>query len=377
MICLWLICTSFAVIGSAYWALAAAQLRRFFAKPAAEPASIAASVTLLKPLCGAEPGLEANLKSFCDQDYSGPLQILLAVQDAADPAVAIAERVKAAHPNRDIRIVADSRLHGANRKISNVMNAADYARGDIVVLSDSDMRVSPDYLRRITAALAGQDVGVVTCLYRGLPVAGLWSRLAAAEIDYRFLPSILVGLRLKLATPCFGSTIALKAETLAQIGGFGAFADQLADDYAIGAAVRGLGLKAAIPAFVIDHVCPEASLRELLRRELRWARTIRLIDPIGHLGSIVTHPLPFALAAAAVPGFAGTSLWVLGLTLACGLLVPLQFARSFAGGRVPIWLAPVRDLLSFAVFVASFLPRPVSWRGRRYKIERDGTLTPA
>ena len=198
----------------------------------------------------------------------------------------------------------------------------------------------------------------MTCLYRGLPITGVWSRLAAAEIDHRFLPSVLVGLRLGLAKPCFGSTMALRAETLRRIGGFAAFADQLADDYAIGAAVRRLGLEVAIPPMVVDHVCSEHSFVELARRELRWARTIRLVDPLGYRGSVVTHPLPFALVAAALQGFAPASLAILGLVLACGLLVPLQFARSLGGGRVPIWLTPVRDLLSFAIFLVSFLP----WR---------------
>jgi ceramide glucosyltransferase len=245
------------------------------------------------------------------------------------------------------------------------------------VLSDSDIRVGPAYLRQITAALQAPGIGLVTCLYRGLPVAGTWSRLAAAEIDHRFLPSVLVGLRLGLAKPCFGSTIALRSETLRRIGGFDAFADQLADDYAIGAAVRRLGLKVAIPPMVIDHVCSEENFAELIRRELRWARTIRLVDPLGYMGSVVTHPLPFALAAAVLPGFGAASLAVLALVLACGLLVPLQFARTLGGGRVPVWLTPVRDLLSFAIYLASFLPWSVSWRGHRYKVGPDGTLTQA
>ncbi len=376
MTCLWLICTCLAIIGSVYAVFAAAQLGSFFSK---SPAVVAAptSLTVLKPLCGAESELEANLASFCNQIYPGPMQIVLGVQDPADPAATVAKRLIDAFPHLDIDLTVDPRSHGANRKISNVINSISLRHGEIVVLSDSDIRVGPTYLQQITAALRAPGVGLVTCLYRGLPTAGFWSRLAAAEIDHRFLPSILVGLRLGLAKPCFGSTIALRAETLRQIGGFEAFADQLADDYAMGAAVRRLGLKVAIPPLVIDHVCSEATFAELARRELRWARTIRSVDPLGYVGSIVTHPLPFALAAAAFDGFGAASLAILALVLACGLLVPLQFARTLGGGRVPVWFAPVRDLLSFAIFLASFLPRPVSWRGRRYKVGPDGTLTPA
>ena len=378
MTCLWLICTSLTIIGSAYASFAAILLGRFFAKsPITEEPIHAPLVTILKPLCGAEPELEANLASFCHQIYPGQVQIVLGIQDAADPAAAIARRLISAHSHVAIDVEINAQSHGANRKISNVLNSVTHSRGEIIVLSDSDIRVGPNYLRQITDALHAPGVGLVTCLYRGLPVTGVWSRFAAAEIDHRFLPSVLVGLRLGLAKPCFGSTMALRAETLRQVGGFAAFADQLADDYAIGAAVRRLGLEVAIPPMVVDHVCSEHSFVELARRELRWARTIRLVDPLGYRGSVVTHPLPFALVAAALQGFAPASLAILGLVLACGLLVPLQFARSLGGGRVPIWLTPVRDLLSFAIFLVSFLPWRIMWRGRRYKVSSDGTLTPA
>ena len=378
MTCLWLICTSLTIIGSAYASFAAILLGRFFARsPITEEPIHAPLVTILKPLCGAEPELEANLASFCHQIYPGQVQIVLGIQDAADPAAAIARRLISAHSHVAIDVEINAQSHGANRKISNVLNSVTHSRGEIIVLSDSDIRVGPDYLRQITDALHAPGVGLVTCLYRGLPITGVWSRLAAAEIDHRFLPSVLVGLRLGLAKPCFGSTMALRAETLRRIGGFAAFADQLADDYAIGADVRRLGLEVAIPPMVVDHVCSEHSFVELARRELRWARTIRLVDPLGYRGSVVTHPLPFALVAAALQGFAPASLAILGLVLACGLLVPLQFARSLGGGRVPIWLTPVRDLLSFAIFLVSFLPWRIMWRGRRYKVSSDGTLTPA
>jgi len=378
MTCLWLICTSLTIIGSAYASFAAILLGRFFARsPITEEPIHAPLVTILKPLCGAEPELEANLASFCHQIYPGQVQIVLGIQDSADPAAAIARRLISAHSHVAIDVEINAQSHGANRKISNVLNSVTHSRGEITVLSDSDIRVRPDYLRQITDALHAPGVGLVTCLYRGLPITGVWSRLAAAEIDHRFLPSVLVGLRLGLAKPCFGSTMALRAETLRRIGGFAAFADQLADDYAIGAAVRQLGLEVAIPPMVVDHVCSEHSFVELARRELRWARTIRLVDPLGYRGSVVTHPLPFALVAAALQGFAPASLAILGLVLACGLLVPLQFARSLGGGRVPIWLTPVRDLLSFVIFLVSFLPWRIMWRGRRYKVSSDGTLTPA
>ena len=168
----------------------------------------------------------------------------------------------------------------------------------MVVLADSDMRVGPDYLSRVIAALEEPGVGAVTCLYYGIPVTGPWASLAALAINAHFLPSVVVGLAVGLARPCFGSTLALRRRTLGEIGGFIAFVDCLADDYAMGKALRARGCTIAIPPFAIAHMCTQTSAREFWRHELRWARTIKSIDPVGYAGSIVAHPLPWALIAA-------------------------------------------------------------------------------
>jgi ceramide glucosyltransferase len=188
----------------------------------------------------------------------------------------------------------------------------------------------------------------------------------------------LVGLKLGLARPCFGATIALRAETLNRIGGFRAFSDQLADDYAMGEAVRGLGLRVAIPRLLLSHICSEQSFGELLSHELRWARTLRLLDPWGYVGLVLTHALPLALAAAALQGFGAIGIGLVALALACRLAVSIQVEsmRDGSGRRVSPWLSPLRDLLSFAIFLASFLPGPMIWRGSRYALQSDGTLTP-
>jgi ceramide glucosyltransferase len=371
---LWLILTILTILGCAY-ALFAAFLLRRFAQESANLAESRQSVTFLKPLYGAEPELEANLASFCSQECGGPVQLIFGLQDAADPAAAVVHRLIERFPQRDIELVIDPALHGANRKISNLINMLPRARYGVLVISDSDMKVQPDYLRAVIAALGVPGVGLVTCLYRGRATTGLWSRLAAAGINDHFLPAVLVGLKLGLAHPCFGSTIALRSETLRQIGGFEAFSDRLADDYAIGAAVRASGLQVAIPPLLVDHRCSEQSFTCLFRHELRWARTLRVLNPVGYAGSIVTHPLPFALAAAAIQGFGALGLGVLALALACRLSVPLQVRNLRGGGGTSAWLSPLRDLLSFAVFLASFLPGPLSWRGHRYTARPDGTLT--
>src|SRR5262245_4264065 len=371
---LWLICTALAIVGCAYLVFAAFLVRNLKDR-ASPPLQSAHAVTILKPLCGAEPGLETNLATFCGQVYPAAVQIVFGVGEASDPAVAVVRRLRGAFPQADIELVVGSDQHGTNRKISNLINMATRARHGVIVLSDSDIRVDDAYLRQVVAALDQPGVGLVTCLYRGSADAGFCSRLAAMAINHHFLPNVLVGLRLGLARPCFGSTIALKAATLDRIGGFRPFANQLADDYAIGRAVRDLGLRVALPPLLVDHTCFDETWSGLIRRETRWARTVRLIDPVGHAGSIITHPLPFALGAAAFEGLNATGLGIIALVLVCRILAPVQIGRTGGGARVSFWLTPLRDLLSFVLFLASFLPGRIAWRDRRYNVRSNGTLT--
>ena len=373
--CLWLVCTLIAIIGSAYTLLAAILVARFAGGTRAILRK-AEDITLLKPLHGAEAALAPNLASFCAQDYSAEIQVVCGVQDPYDPAILFVQDLRARFPDRDIRLVVGSKVVAGNPKISNILNMMPEASHDVLILSDSDMSAGPDYVRDVVATLQQPEVGLVTCLYRGRAVGGFWSRLAAAAVDQHFLPSVLVGLKFGMAHPCFGSTIALRRETLRRIGGFEAFADALADDYEMGDAVRRLGLKVAIPPFTLGHTFSDESFLELIAHELRWARTIRLVDPKGYAGSILTHPLPFALAALPLSGFSAIAVIILAATLASRLFIPIQVERLPGGGKSSLWLSPLRDLVSFAVFVASFVPGAVSWRGRRYSVESDGSVTP-
>jgi ceramide glucosyltransferase len=373
--CLWLVCTLIAMIGSAYALLAAILVARFAGGTRAILGK-AEDVTLLKPLHGAEAALAPNLASFCAQDYAAEIQVVCGVQDPHDPAILFVQDLRARFPDRDIRLVVGQRAAAGNPKISNILNMMPEASHGVLILSDSDMSAGPSYVRDVVATLQQPEVGLVTCLYRGRAVGGFWSRLAAAAVDQHFLPSVLVGLKFGMAHPCFGSTIALRRETLRRIGGFEAFADALADDYEMGDAVRRLGLKVVIPPFTLGHTFSDASFSELIAHELRWARTIRLVDPKGYAGSIVTHPLPFALAALPLSGFSAIAVIILAATLASRLFIPIQVERLPGGGKSTLWLSPLRDLVSFAVFVASFVPGAVSWRGRRYSVESDGSVTP-
>jgi ceramide glucosyltransferase len=377
LISLWLICTSVAILGCLY-ALIEAGLLRQFAQKRTNRKSCVRAVSVLKPLYDTEPELEANLISFCQQKYGGEIQLIFGLHEASDPAGIVVEQLSTRFPDRDIAISIDAKLHGANRKISNLINMLPSASYDILVLSDSDIRVDPTYLENVIVALEEPGVGAATCLYCGLPAGGLWSRLAAESINSHFLPNALIGLELGRAKPCFGATIALSKETLTRIGGFEAFSNQLADDYAMGMAIRRLGLRVAIPPFLVSHVCSDSTFAELFNHELRAARTIRSIDPVGYAGLVVTNPTPFALAAAVFAGFNSASLFVLLLALASRMIVSIQAERlrgeGWGGGAT--WLSPFRDLLSFVIFVASFLPGPLVWRGHRYELRSDGTLTP-
>jgi ceramide glucosyltransferase len=366
-----------ALCGAAYALLAAFLAGRFMRAPP-RSASACPAVTILKPLHLSEPGLLENLESFFAQDYSGPVQIVFGVHDESDPAVAVVKEIQARHPHFDISIVANGSLYGANAKVSNLVNMLPAARHDILVLSDSDISVSPHWLRHVTDALAQPGVGLVTCLYTGtVPrgAEGLWPTLSAMGTSYDFLPNVVVATSLDLADPCMGSTIALTRQTLDDIGGFVAFADYLADDYEIGRAVREKGMALVIPAIGVAHTSSEASLKELLRHELRWTRTIRMVNPIGHLGSVVTFGFPISLIAAILLGFNAAGLVVMALTLAARLFLKRRIDGIFGTSAGPFWVLPVRDLLSFSVFVMSQFGETVYWRGSRFSVETSGALT--
>jgi ceramide glucosyltransferase len=254
-----------------------------------------------------------------------------------------------------------------------LINLAAKARHDVLVLSDSDIIVDPDYLTNIVGAIDAPGVGLVTCLYRGAAERGLWARLAAAAIDHHFLPSVLVGLKLGLAKPCFGSTIALRKTTLATIGGFHSVVDQLADDYALGEMVRRSGLTVAIPSLTVEHVCTHRTARDLFHHELRWARTIRFVDAFGFVGTGITHAFPLALIGTVLGGITSASVIVIA-ALACRFSLQMQLDRAFRLQSNPFWMGPFRDMVSCAVFFASFFGRAVEWRGRRYAVLADNTL---
>ena len=371
-------CIAGAAFGCLYTAVAAVLTLRFGREddvPSAESRPSPVPVTVLMPLCGDEPGLDSRLRALCAQDYPAPVQILCAVHDAKDPAIAVVAKVAADMPHANIEWQIDSRLHGRNLKMSNLMNVLGHARHDVFIMIDSDIIVGSDHLARVVDELQRPNTGAVTCLYTGVASGGLWARMSAKSTNLHFLPGVIVGLSTRLAEPCFGSTIALTRQTLEQIGGLKPFVDHLWDDYAIGQAVREAGLHVRVSNMTVGHVCVESTARQFFTYQLRNARTIGGIDPVGYFGSIITHPFALALLAvllgAGGPAFALAGLALTSRAALCGCVT-----RRF-GVSSSYWLLPLHDLASFAVYLTSFFGGTVMWRGHRYRVQSDGTLAQA
>src|ERR1051325_4583504 len=368
------LCVAAATIGCIYVVIATALALRFGRahERAEDPAPHQPSVTILKPLCGQEPDLLARLLGFAHQRYAGPLQIVFGSQHRTDPAMDAVTRLKVLRPDLAIDVAVEPRAFGTNRKVTNLVNMAPLGTNDVVVLSDSDIEVGPNYLADVIAELQKPGVGAVTCLYHGIAGEGLWSRLSAMSINTYFLSNVVVARSMGLAQPCFGATIALRRETLEEIGGFEAFADCLADDYEIGIAVRRAGYEVAIPPFSVGHVCFERTAGELLRHQVRQSRTIRTIDPVGYAGAIISHPFALAVIGSLLGSPLG--LLVAAMAVVCRTVQTIAVERAFAVERQPYWLIPFRDLIAFTTFVSGFFGTTVSWRGRGYRVLSAGSV---
>ena len=362
-------------LAGAFYALLAAGVIGRFAAARVTSAPQLPPVTLLKPLHFDTPGLEDDLDTFLSQDYSAPIQIVFGVQHESDPAIPVVRHLMARHPGIDMTLVIDGRRYGSNAKICNLINMAEHAKHGVIVLSDSDISVPRDYLARVVSALEQPGIGAVTCPYTGRAGASAWSTLAAMGTSYDFLPNMVFGSWWGVADACLGSTIALRHSTLDQIGGFEAFSNYLADDYEIGRAIRQRGQRVQVLPLAVTHRCTEETLADLFHHELRWSRTVRVLRPLSHVGTVITHPVPLALAGLALLG-AG---WVPAATLILALLARLtlrnRVEKAFSSSSGPVWLLPVRDTLSIAVFMASFFGQKVAWRGSRFEVQASGAMS--
>jgi ceramide glucosyltransferase len=337
-------------------------------------------VTVLKPLCGAEPGLHEHLRSFCRQNYP-EFQIVFGVRDAGDPACAVVKRLAAEFPSVPIELVINPQLHGSNLKISNLINMLPYARHDILAMADSDAFVGPDYLSTVTAPLLDHDVGLVTCIYRGTPTKRIWSRLGAMYINEWYVPSVLLAWLFGHQGYVSGQTVCLRWDTLRDIGGLRVLADHLADDHRLGELVRALGLRIVLSPYVVDGEHHEPSFDSLTRHELRWMRTIRVLRPRSFRLIFLTFSLPlavFGIVAAGAESALPKTAWALfGITALARLV--LHFVHRLRDDRAPgsdLWLLPARDLLICWVWCRSFFTSHVTWRGNEFDVGADGVMRP-
>ena len=365
------VCLTGAALGCFYFVFVGLSVLRYRMRDG-RSAGVAVPVSVIVPLCGAEPGLAPRLRALRDQEYSGPVEILCGTLDPEDPAIEVVRQLAAERHDRSLVCHVDTNAHGQNLKVANLANIAKHAKHDNLVLIDSDIVVGRHYLAGVVAELQQPGVGAVTCLYYGLHDGRLWSKLGALSANIHFLPNVVGGLTLGLARPCFGATIAMTRDMLRRIGGFAAFADQLWDDYAIGDAVRSTGHTVAVAPFAVGHVYTAASAGELIAHKVRQDCTIKSINPLGHTGSVITHPFPLALIAAGLGG--GEQALALGaIALACRVGLWWCVEQRFDVRPRDYLLIPVRDVISFVAYVASFFVVAVTWRGQRYRLS-DQTL---
>jgi ceramide glucosyltransferase len=335
-------------------------------------------VTILKPLCGDEPHLYAHLRSFCTQEYP-QYQIVFGVHDATDPALAVVSRLIDEFPSASIDVVVNSRQHGDNLKNSNLMNMLEVARHDVLIVADSDAQVGADYLGIVTAPLLKSDVGLVTCIYRSVPTSSVWSRLGAMYINEWFMPSVLVAWLFGHQSYASGQTLCLRRETLSAIGGLRNITSHLADDYRLGELVRGVGLKIELSRYEIDAGHHEPTLRALMRHQLRWMRTLRVLRPASFCFIFLTFSLPLTLVGllllAIIAGIGPMAWQLAGSTVFAQLLLHLAYrVRGDRGMLADLALVPARDLLLCLVWWQSFFTSHVTWRGSEFNVDAQGIM---
>jgi len=358
-----------AVIPLAYYLAATVAALRFFRRERAkELADFMPPVSLLKPLRGLDFGSHENFASFCRQDYPS-YEILFGVNDATDPAAPIIQELIAKFPDKNIRLHIGSDEPGANRKVAKLVSLAREARHEILVLSDGDVRVGPNYLRETVAAFTSEKTGAVTSFYRGIAEKNLGAELEAIGASSDFFAGVLMADWMEGVTFALGASIATTKSWLATIGGFEGFADMLADDYELGNRIARAGGKVLLSREPVWTMYPAQTARGFWEHQVRWARTVRVCRPASYFGLIFTQGLPWALLAALI----APAKWISAAYLLAYLVLRLVMAWSVgvwgAGDDVlrrRLWLVPVRDAIHFVVWLASFASNRIIWGGIEY-----------
>ena len=363
----------------AYYLIAIFAARRFFStrRVRSLTSGFTPPVSILKPIYGLDRETYENYASFCRQDYPD-YEILFCTSDAQDPAVPVIHRLIRDFPDRDIRLLIGSDPLGVSDKVNKLCRMARESKYGIVIVSDSDVRVEPGHLRAVASRFQDEKVGGVTCLYRGLTDGSLAADLEAIGNSTDFAAGVLVAWLGSDVNFMLGAVMAVRKSVLAEIGGFESLVDYFSDDYELGNRIAAAGHRVELIPHTVSIVYPHETLKEAFRHQLRWNLSIRYSRPAGHLGLIFTQGLPLVLLGAiATPSAA----WAMALLAA---YVVLRGASAWIIGvaemndknlRHKMALLPVRDLFAFVVWVVSFFPQHILWRGQQFEV-RDKRLVP-
>jgi ceramide glucosyltransferase len=367
-----------AIAPLAYYVAAIAAAIRFFRRERAKTLpEFRPQVSILKPVRGVDFATYDNFASFCRQNYPD-YEILFCVNDLSDSAVPVIQKVAADFPGRRIRILSGAHQFGTNKKVNNLALLAKEAQHEILVQSDGDVRVGPDYLREVVAPFKDPGVGVVSCLYRGIAEPNLGAELEAVGAASDFLAGALVADWKEGVTFALGASVATTKSWLAKIGGYESLANLLADDYEIGNRMHKAGGKVLLSGEIVWTMYPAQNFRGFWEHQVRWARTVKIVRPASFLGLLVTHGLPWTILAALVaPSTWATAAYPLGYLILRTLMAWVVGVWGVGDEvlRRRLWLVPFRDAIHFCVWLAGFTSNRVRWGGVEYEIRR-GEMTP-
>lgn len=361
-----------AVAPLAYYLVAILAAVRFFRRGRERrTAEFAPPVSLLKPVHGVDFASRINFESFCTQNYP-EYEILFCVNDMEDPAVPLIQQAMRDFPKSSIQILSNAHKISSNQKVNNLVLLAREAKHEIIVQSDGDVRVSPDYLKNVVAEFADPAVGVVSCFYRGIAEKNFWAEVEAVGAASDFFAGALVANLPGSVTFALGASVATTKTWLAKIGGYEALADLLADDYEIGNRVHKAGGKVLLSREPVWTMYPAQTMKGFWQHQVRWARTVRMVRPASFLGLAVTHGLPWCLLAAAVAPSPRVAAGYLGAYLVLRLLMAWVVGVWGIGDEVlrkKLWLVPLRDAIHFVVWIAGFVSNRVTWGGVEFVID--------
>ncbi|MGH9685217.1 MAG: bacteriohopanetetrol glucosamine biosynthesis glycosyltransferase HpnI [Candidatus Acidiferrales bacterium] len=366
-----------------YYLLAIIAARQFFRKSATDVSTdFTPSISILKPIRGLDREASENFASFCRQDYP-EFEIIFCVTDEREPAIPVIQEIIRdfeAHnsPKHTLRLLVGSEAAGSSDKANKLCRMSREARHDLLIVSDSDVRVEPGFLRAVASPFRDPTVGGVTCLYRGLADGSLPARLEALGNSTDFAPGVLAARALGGVNFMLGAVMATTKQRLAEIGGFESLADYLCDDYELGNRIAARGHRIELSSFPVSVVYPRETLPDAFRHQVRWNLAIRYSRPAGHFGLLFSQGLPWTILAVAIaPSIAISVAYLAAYAVLRAGVAWIVGARGMRDSSVPrnLWLLPLRDGFAFVVWLASFFPHRIHWRDQEFFV-RDKRLVP-